>query len=517
MEERKKISEIQWFKRFWISIGYSAFFLIAFFLFPHRVDAATMILAPGSGTYKIGQTFSVGVYVSSADQAMNAAQGVISYPTNMLEVTSLSKSGSILNLWVQEPTFSNSNGTVNFEGIVYNPGYTGSSGKVITITFKTKAAGTAAVTFSSGAVLANDGAGTNILTGMGKASYTIGTTPVDEKPPTTPTTPAIPLPIAPKVISPTHPDSTKWYSTNDPQFEWSLTSDITGVSVSTDREVATDPGTKSSGRISTKTFTDTEDGIWYFHIRLQNARGWGPATNMQFNIDTVKPDSFVITELPRTTTTDPVARFIFTASDALSGIEGYEVSIDTGEPIAWKDDGTHLYVAPVLSPGLHVLTAKALDKAGNYIQQSISFEITPGPKVITPIPEVQYIVKEVPTTKESIIFSQDPVILIGALLLFVLVVLLLVLLIVYLWFKFKYMRKHLHESPESIAELEHSLAKIFAVLRGKIEEYALLVEKTRVKKKLAEHELSEDENRILSDFKKYLDSAEDIMKKHFRK
>lgn len=517
MEERKKLSEIQWFRNFWISISSVAFFFIAFFLIPLQADAATMVLSPGSGTYKIGQTFSVGVYVGSSDQAMNAAQGVISFPSNLLEVTSLSKGGSILNLWVQEPSFSNGNGTVNFEGIVYNPGYTGSSGKIISVTFKAKAAGTATVIFSSGAVLANDGAGTNILTGMGKANYTIGGgTPSDEKPPTTPVTPTIPVPGAPKVTSPTHPDSAKWYSNNDPQFEWSLTSDITGVSIFADREVATDPGTKSGGRISAKTFTDTVDGIWYFHIRLQNARGWGPATNMQFNIDTAKPDSFVITELPRTTTTDPVARFIFTASDALSGIEGYEVSIDNGNSTAWKDDGTHLYVAPVLGPGLHVLTAKALDKAGNYIQQSISFEIAQGPKVVAPTQEVQYIVKEVPVEKRFS-FIDDPIILIGLLLLFILIILLLILLIVYMWYKFKYIRNHLHESPESVAELEHSLAKIFAVLRGKVEEYSLLVEKTRVKKKLAEHELNDEENRILSDFKKYLDSAEDIMKKHFRK
>jgi len=125
-------------------------------------QAASLYFFPSSGSYEVGKTFSATVYVSSADQAMNAASGVISFPKTQLEVVSLSKTGSIFGLWVQEPSFSNSAGMVNFEGIALNPGFTGASGKLITINFKVKAAGSAALNFSSGSVLANDGQGTNI-------------------------------------------------------------------------------------------------------------------------------------------------------------------------------------------------------------------------------------------------------------------------------------------------------------------------------------------------------------------
>lgn len=513
MEQTKKLNLITMYKTSAISVSTVLISLIAFFLFPLKADAATMSLSPYSGSYKVGQTFSVSVYVGSSDQAMNAVSGAVSFSRDVLEITSLSKSGSILNLWVQEPSFSNSNGSINFEGVVYNPGYTGNSGKILTVTFRAKAEGTASVSFSSGSVLANDGEGTNILTGLGKATFTIGPgTPV-EKPPTT----TIPLPTAPLVTSQTHPDSNLWYSHNDPRFEWSLTSDITNINIHTDHEPATDPGTtKADGRIINNTYTDIEDGTWYFHIQYQNARGWGPASHYRFQVDTHKPESFIITELPRTTTTDPIARFIFTATDTLSGIESYEVAIDTQAPQVWKDDGSHLYVAPVIGPGLHTLRAKAFDRAGNYFETSTTFTITPGQQVVQPI--VTEVVKvPVEISRQSFIYTTDPVILIGIMILFILFVLLLVLLIAYLWFKFRYLRRHLHESPESIAELEQNLGKIFTVLRGKIEEYSLLVEKTRVKKKLAEHELAGEEDRILSDFKKYLDSAEGIMKKHFKK
>ena len=93
---------------------------------PYVAHAATLHFSPSSGTHT-RTTFSVNVLVSSADQAMNAASGIISFPKDKLEVVSLSKIGSIFGLWVQEPYFSNTSGIISFEGIVLNPGFIGSN------------------------------------------------------------------------------------------------------------------------------------------------------------------------------------------------------------------------------------------------------------------------------------------------------------------------------------------------------------------------------------------------------
>ena len=111
------------------------FILGLFFMLPTSVFAATLNFSPPSGSYNVGNTFSVNVNVDSSDQAMNAASGIVSFPWDKLEVVSISKTGSIFSLWPAEPSFSNSAGTVNFEGIVLNPGYTGPSGKILSITF----------------------------------------------------------------------------------------------------------------------------------------------------------------------------------------------------------------------------------------------------------------------------------------------------------------------------------------------------------------------------------------------
>ena len=97
------------------------FFFFLFGLAPLSTDAATLSFSPTAESYAVGSTFSVGVSVGSVDQAINAVSGVISFPWDKLEMVSLSKTGSIFSLWVQEPSFSNSVGTVSFEGIVLNP------------------------------------------------------------------------------------------------------------------------------------------------------------------------------------------------------------------------------------------------------------------------------------------------------------------------------------------------------------------------------------------------------------
>ena len=126
--------------------------LMLIFLFAQTAQAATLYISPSTGSFSPGQNFSVSIYTSSADQALNAVSGTLSFPSDKLEVSSVSKSGSVINLWVQEPAYSNSAGTVNFEGIVLNPGFKGGAGKIITVNFRTKAAGSASVTFSSGSI-----------------------------------------------------------------------------------------------------------------------------------------------------------------------------------------------------------------------------------------------------------------------------------------------------------------------------------------------------------------------------
>ncbi len=371
-------------KRFFLKFSASCLLSLVSGLFlASAANAATLYLSPNSSSFTVGQTFSANIFVSSPVQPMNAADGIVSFPTDKLEVISLSKGGSIFNLWVSEPSFSNNAGTVQFEGVVFNPGFIGAGGKVLTVTFRAKNTGSAPVGFLSGSVLANDGQGTNILSSLSGANYFLN--PSSLETPVTPGTeerleeePAAgeaKLPVAPRISSPTHPDQNKWYSLNDTKFVWPVPGGVIESRILYGRNSNSSPTVSYTPAISSKEINDLGDGVWYFHAQLRNGNGWGGISHFRFQIDTQRPEEFTIEEVERADLTEPKVKFIFTARDVTSGIDHYEIKIDGGASETWKDDGTHAYETPVLGPGSHTLTAKVFDRASNFLEQSQEFTV----------------------------------------------------------------------------------------------------------------------------------------------
>jgi len=362
---------------------FSVIFLLSTFYFllsAFAAQAASLYFSPASGSYEVGKTFSVNVYISSADQAMNAASGVIAFPRDKLEVTALSKSGSIFSLWVQEPSFSNSSGAINFEGIVLNPGFSGSGGKIMTVTFKAKAAGQATINFSSGSILANDGAGTNILGGLGSGSYQLATGPASQPAPAeSQPTPTTGVPATPQVISVTHPDSNKWYNNKNPQFSWVLPAGVTGVSIYFSQSPSSNPGPASDGLLNAKSYKDVADGIWYFHLKFRNARGWGPIAHFKIQIDTTPPAPLTIKFIDGKETENPQPTIIFNTADSLSGLDYYKVKIGEGEAfnLTAEELKNNLYTLPLQAPGTRNILVQTFDKAGNYSLATEEFTIKP--------------------------------------------------------------------------------------------------------------------------------------------
>lgn len=354
-----------YFQSLVIALLSTFYFLLSFSL----AHAATLYFTPSSGSHAVGQTFSVSVYTGSTDQAMNAVSGTVSFPSDKLELLSLSKTGSIVSLWVQEPSFSNGAGTATFEGIVLNPGYTGSAGKIITLTFKAKQAGVAALSFTTSSVLANDGKGTNILTGVGTGSFSLGSAPAES------TTPAVSsgAPQAPKITSPTHPDPNQWYSKPDATFAWVVPDDVTQVRVLYDKFPYSQPTVTYNASVNKKELASVADGTWYFHAQFQNDSGRSAVSHFRFQIDTEKPDSLNIEQVLSDDSTDPVGQFTVTATDKLSGIGHFEIKVDGNSPENWSGPSGTIYRTKPLSPGKHTFLVKAFDKAGNYITDSKDF------------------------------------------------------------------------------------------------------------------------------------------------
>jgi hypothetical protein len=338
------------------------------------VHAATLKLTPETGVYQVGGTWTARVVINTSGKPINAAEASLTYNPKEIQVLGISKANSIFNLWTIEPTFSNAGGKVSFGGGSPS-GYTGAAGTVMSVTFKALQTGTPKVNFSNGSVLAADGQGTNVLSGMTGGTYTVSA--ASESPQAEPEPQYVApsnAPAAPKVISSTHDDQTKWYTASTAQLSWTVPSDVTAVRTLLDQRKGTIPTVVYDPPIRSREITDLT-GENYFHIQFKNADGWGKVSHYRLAVDALRPESFTIA-LDETATSSPRKHLRFEAKDADSGIAYYMIQIDGGERVKWVDgEGKGIYELPTLGPGEHTVVAEAYDRAENSLVASISFAV----------------------------------------------------------------------------------------------------------------------------------------------
>jgi len=347
-----------------ILIGITIIFLLSF-IFPLLTFAqqASYYLSPTKGDYKIGEQFSVKVFVSVEGIAINAAQAAIYFPADKLKVVRISKVSSIFTLWVEEPVFSNSRGKISFLGGLPSPGYLGAAGQIISILFQAKNEGTARVTFSGEKILANDPWGTNIFSSSTGGEYNIreGEVPVE---------PSVKKPDVPKINSPTHPNEDAWYDNNNPEFNWDLPKDITGLSYIFNEESSSIPATSPGGLFDSKIFEQVEDGIWYFHLRLQNEQGWGKTGHYRVKIDTQPPGPFELNIDNGGDPTNPRPLLYFEAEDDTSGIKQYDIQIGDDDFFPFLEEKADPFTLPHQNPGKRRIKVIAIDYAQNRTEAS---------------------------------------------------------------------------------------------------------------------------------------------------
>ncbi len=339
--------------------------LLGVFLFvPHATFAATLSLSPAAASVAAGNIITVTAVVNSQGVAVNNAEAIIQFPTDLLQVISVSRSASIFTLWVEEPTFSNVTGRVSFNGGITNPGFLGSQGQLVAVTFRAVKAGTASVLLSDAAVRANDGLGTNVLSS--KAGATLTVTSLDTPAPTpTSSTPEQAL----KVSSPTHPDQNAWYARKDLLVQWTVPSLVTTVQTGLDTNPSGVPQVTYTPAIARKEVAQVGDGVSYFHLRYRSTSGeWSKAAHFRVQIDTVAPQDL---ELETSTNSEGEVVVRMSADDSLSGIGYYSVQVDQEKPFIVPADavtGAATTTLPAMGGTEHALVVQAFDRAGNVVK-----------------------------------------------------------------------------------------------------------------------------------------------------
>lgn len=371
--------------------------LFGIFIFPALARAADLYMILDKNQVPERGVFSATVYVSTAGLPINNAEATIHFPTDLLSIDSVSNTGSIFNIWVEQPTFSNSAGTVYFNGGLPTPGYSGESGQALKINFRAKKVGLANVSFGTSAVRANDGSGTNVLVGArGTTVSVVSGTPnlppavipptVTEPPPVQQTTPGVPR--APIITSNDMPDQNAWFNKTEATFFWDIPSDVSAVRLVLSTSPNTAPSINYDPPIGSKYLSNLNDGILYLNGQFRNSFGWGRIASRKIQIDTTEPTDL---SLKTDITENDLISIEASAKDALSGMGSFTVlngSEKIAEASAKANNEPVKFSLPPLESGNHKLSLRAYDKAGNYIESDFSIEApkTKSPK-ITHYPE----------------------------------------------------------------------------------------------------------------------------------
>lgn len=385
---------------------------LTFIIAAKPVGASTIFLFASDATVSIGDKISVDLKIDSEETSINAAQATLHFSKDILSIENVSKTGSIFNFWLEEPSFSNNNGTLSFIG-GGTSGYSGKSLHILKINFKVIGNGAASLYLSDGAVTASDGNGTNVLQKMGNASIISASLGAPKEAATTtatsaplavatstaevislPTVTVLPLPQqivrkavkaaalpdAPKIDVPLYPEDDQWYNViANFLAKWDLPTGISDVATAFNSNPTSNPQ-KSEGLFDNKFFSAPKDGVSYLHVRFKNNRGWGKTAHYKISIDTAPPASFTISPEKGWTTDYPTQKISFSASDGASGIDNYIVQIGNNSPTTTEDTS---FILPLLSPGAYTIKVRAKDGASNITESTANLTITPiaSPKI----------------------------------------------------------------------------------------------------------------------------------------
>ena len=454
------------------------FLFVAVGVLPSGASAAgaTLSISPASGEFIVGKTVTIIVYLHTGGNLVNAAEGSLNFPPEFLQASSVSKTESLFSIWPVEPTFDNVHGTISFSGGTPTP-FSGSLARVFSVIFSIKKAGEGTLSFSGGRILVADGAGTDIFSSSQGASWKFmraETLPETRRPPSAPT-----------IFSSTHPDSNTWYATNTATLSWPVARDITGVRLLVDKTPDALPTVSYAPPIVEKTVENLEDGVWYSHVRLRNAEGWGEVAHFRIKIDTEPPESFSVTFPEGKETTNPQPVVHFDTVDMMSGIDYYVLKIGDGDFFTVADPVKHNpYKLPIQVPGTRTLLVRAFDKAGNYTDAADWFIVLPPEE--TSQPPASYGIGTV-----------------------LILILMLLTALGYIWYRSIVSQKQLpqEEVHKEIHEIEKNIHRAFDLLKEDIEEQLRHSKKIKLRRgltKAAKEEVLHRLNGNLDDVERLL-------------
>ncbi|MDI6843050.1 MAG: cell wall-binding repeat-containing protein [Anaerosomatales bacterium] len=175
-------------------------------------------------------------------------------------------------------------------------------------------------------------------------------------------------PIAPEIVSPTHPVDAAWSNRTEASFLFSAPG-ADAYSYCLDRTSGTvpDESCEVQAAAAEASFGPLDEGDWWFHVRARDRTGvWGPSSQYRLRIDRTPP----VTSCDVGEVCLEGDRLTLSAFDGLSGVRRVYYGLDASPTVQYR--------SPILSggAGFHTLRWYAVDGAGNVEQvRSASFRV----------------------------------------------------------------------------------------------------------------------------------------------
>ena len=323
---------------------------------PALAATATLSLTAGKTSYKVGDVFKISININSGGNPLQVVRAKVTYPADLLQAQGF----ALGSLFPQK-----SPGETIGGGTLYVGGYrigesTSSNGALGTATFKVLKDGKATLALISGSRMIT-AEPKDIYSGGNSISLTLGVVekPKEEINPIKPQEKIILA--APEISSATNPEDT-WSKSNSTTLNWTKPANALGYVTKLSADTLDDIGEVVTTKDNSITYNNVEDGIWIFYLKAKYQTGFSELASYTLKIDTISPvtpqPSIEAQLNPNKTNTYQI---FFNTTDALSGIDSYEIKFDNGQ----FANAASPYTLNDNEKEAKIVAVKAIDNAGN--------------------------------------------------------------------------------------------------------------------------------------------------------
>ena len=137
--------------------------------FPLGALAAYIYPVNDSSDLGIGSVFEIKIMLDTEDRDVNAIEGVLDLPLDLIRVKKINTSNSVISFWLEEPSLSS--GNIKFSGII--PGGYQGEGVLFSALVEANKEGSGGVSLGQARVLLNDGLGTETETSISGINFRV--------------------------------------------------------------------------------------------------------------------------------------------------------------------------------------------------------------------------------------------------------------------------------------------------------------------------------------------------------